>query len=60
VMPLDAQRYAHDLYARLHDLDQLGCRVIVVERPPQSIEWEAVQDRLKRAAADRPNPDHAQ
>lgn len=60
VMPSDAQRYAHDLYARLHDLDQLGCRVIVVERPPQSIEWEAVQDRLKRAAADRPNPDHAQ
>jgi L-threonylcarbamoyladenylate synthase len=60
VMPSDAQRYAHDLYARLHDLDQLGCRVIVVERPPQSIEWEAVQDRLKRAAADRTNPDHAQ
>jgi len=47
----DAQGYAHDLYALLRLLDRSGCSVIVVELPPERPEWEAVRDRLMRAAA---------
>lgn len=47
----DAQGYAHDLYALLRFLDRAGCGVIVAELPPELPEWEAVQDRLRRAAA---------
>jgi len=47
----DAHAYAHDLYALLRFLDRSGCRTIVVESPPERPEWEAVRDRLLRAAA---------
>lgn len=47
----DAQAYAHDLYALLHFLDRSGCTQIVVEAPPERPEWDAVRDRLVRAAA---------
>jgi L-threonylcarbamoyladenylate synthase len=51
VAPHDSARYAHDLYANLRRLDASGARRIVVEKPPQGPEWEAVNDRLARAAA---------
>ncbi len=55
--PADAARYAHDLYASLRALDAAGCDAILVEQPPQKIEWAAVNDRLMRAAAgSRQNP----
>lgn len=44
-------RYGHDLYANLRRLDASGARRILVESPPQAPEWEAVNDRLSRAAA---------
>ena len=47
----DAQAYAHDLYALLRALDRSGCARIVVEAPPERAEWDAVRDRLTRAAA---------
>jgi L-threonylcarbamoyladenylate synthase len=47
----DPIRYGHDLYANLRLLDASGARRILVEAPPQSAEWEAVNDRLSRAAA---------
>ena len=47
----DAARYGHDLYANLRKLDASGAKRILVEMPPQSSEWEAVNDRLTRAAA---------
>jgi L-threonylcarbamoyladenylate synthase len=47
----DAQAYAHDLYALLRALDRSGCACIVVEAPPEHAEWDAVRDRLARAAA---------
>jgi len=47
----DAQAYAHDLYALLRALDRSGCTRIVVEAPPERDEWDAVRDRLTRAAA---------
>ena len=49
--PADAAGYAHDLYANLRALDASGCEIIVVERPPERVEWLAVLDRLTRAAA---------
>ena len=47
----DAARYGHDLYAHLRTLDGCGAKRIVVEAPPQTPAWEAVNDRLSRAAA---------
>jgi L-threonylcarbamoyladenylate synthase len=44
-------RYGHDLYANLRKLDASGAKRIVVEAPPRTAEWEAVNDRLARAAA---------
>jgi L-threonylcarbamoyladenylate synthase len=49
--PFDAVRYAHDLYANLRSLDASGADRIVVEAPPRTPPWEAVNDRLARAAA---------
>ncbi len=46
----DPTRYAAGLYAALHDLDDAGVDVIVVERPPDRPEWQAVLDRLARGA----------
>ncbi len=47
----EATRYAHDLYANLRELDRLGAAAILVEAVPPGIEWDAVRDRLARAAA---------
>ncbi len=47
----DPTRYAHDLYASLRRLDASGAKRILVEVPPFRPEWEAVNDRLARAAA---------
>jgi L-threonylcarbamoyladenylate synthase len=42
--------YAHELYASLRRLDDLGCDLILVEAPPAVPEWHGVDDRLKRAS----------
>ena len=47
----DATAYAHELYANLRALDALECEVILVEQPPHTDGWTAVNDRLDRAAA---------
>lgn len=49
-MPADPAAYAHYLYAALNDLDQQQLDLIVIESPPQTSGWEAVLDRLRRAA----------
>ena len=49
--PAIAAAYGHDLYANLRTLDASGAKRIVVETPPETPEWEAVNDRLARAAA---------
>ena len=51
VAPGDPVRYGHDLYANLRKLDASGAKRIVVEAPPEDRAWEAVNDRLARAAA---------
>lgn len=51
VIPHDAEAFARALYAELHQCDELGAELIVVEAPPESSEWRAIADRLKRASA---------
>jgi len=51
VMPADAADYAAQLYRRLHELDARNYDWIAVEIPPDTPEWEAVRDRLQRAAS---------
>ncbi|MGD7035542.1 L-threonylcarbamoyladenylate synthase [Methylotuvimicrobium buryatense] len=50
-LPETAEAYAQGLYAALRELDRLGLDVILVEQPPESNEWHAINDRLKKAAA---------
>jgi L-threonylcarbamoyladenylate synthase len=51
VMPHDAEAYARALYAELHRCDEAGVRLIIVEALPNTPEWQAIRDRLNRAAA---------
>lgn len=50
-LPDDAEGYARGLYAALRDLDGLRLDMILVEQPPTTGAWHAVNDRLKKAAA---------
>lgn len=50
VAPADPAGFARDLYANLRMLDALGCKRIVVQKPVGQ-PWQAIYDRLKRAAA---------
>jgi len=50
VMPEAADAYAQALYASLRQLDACRLDLIVVERPPQSAAWRAINDRLAKAA----------
>lgn len=45
------QTYAHDLYANLRTLDKAGCARILVQEVPGDERWDAVRDRLQKAAA---------
>jgi L-threonylcarbamoyladenylate synthase len=49
-LPSDPAGYSAGLYASLHRLDAAGLDRIVVETPPHGDAWEAVHDRLRRAA----------
>jgi L-threonylcarbamoyladenylate synthase len=49
-MPAAPQEYAARLYAALHELDQEGLPWIAVEIPPDTPDWAAIHDRLRRAA----------
>ncbi len=51
VLPSDTVGYAAHLYAVLHELDAAGLDRLLVTLPPDSDEWLAVRDRLRRAAA---------
>ncbi len=53
-MPSDAAQFAARLYSVMHTLDARGFDWIAVETPPTGTEWEAVVDRLQRAAAPYP------
>ncbi len=46
-----ADAYARELYVNLRTLDKSGAREILVEEVPAGEGWEAVRDRLRRAAS---------
>ncbi len=46
----DSKSYGHDLYNALRQLDNASVDIILVEYPPQTEDWAAVNDRLKKAA----------
>ncbi len=50
-LPGDPEGYGAGLYAALRELDAMGLDRILVALPPQTDEWLAVHDRLRRAAA---------
>jgi L-threonylcarbamoyladenylate synthase len=50
-MPFDAPEYAAALYDKLHEADAAGYDWIAVDIPPDTPEWEAIRDRLRRASA---------
>lgn len=47
----DPSQYAQALYALLRELDGRGYVKILVEAPPRTAEWDAINDRIGRAAA---------
>jgi len=50
-MPQNAAECAHELFARLRELDTAGVDEIWVETPPDDAQWDGVRDRLQRASA---------
>ena len=46
----DAANFGRKLYVTLHQADHTQATQIIVEQPPQSDAWAAVNDRLSRAA----------
>ena len=49
-MPQSAADYAAALYEKLHQADEANADWIAVDEPPPTPDWEAVHDRLRRAA----------
>ena len=50
-MPDTAHAAAQQLFATLREFDAQRVKLIWIEAPPDSAEWEGVRDRLQRAAA---------
>jgi L-threonylcarbamoyladenylate synthase len=45
------EQFGHDLYTNLRTLDRAGCQKILVQDVPQDERWDAIRDRLIRAAS---------
>ena len=50
-LPATPAGYAHALYAALRELDGRGANLLLAERPPDTDDWLAIHDRLRRSAA---------
>lgn len=50
-MPKEANTYAQNLYAALRELDSLQLDLILIEQPPESELWQAINDRLFKATS---------
>jgi hypothetical protein len=47
----DAIAYGHSLYANLRNLDKARATCMLIESAPTDERWQAVRDRVQRAAA---------
>ncbi len=45
----NASSFEHEIYATMRALDDSSVDLIVIEQPPQTTDWDAVNDRLRRA-----------
>jgi L-threonylcarbamoyladenylate synthase len=50
LLPFDSKAVARELYALLRHLDALNVDCIFFEQLPDSVEWDAIRDRLGRAS----------
>ncbi|MCK9635315.1 MAG: L-threonylcarbamoyladenylate synthase [Methylobacter tundripaludum] len=50
-LPEQAASYAQSFYTALRELDNLQLDIILIEQPPQTEAWRAINDRLGKAAA---------
>lgn len=50
LLPADPRGYAAQLYAALRTLETAGVARILIEEPPKGGRWNAIHDRLRRAA----------
>jgi L-threonylcarbamoyladenylate synthase len=50
IIPHDPEAFARAIYAELHRCDDAGAESIVVEALPEAPGWQAIADRLRRAA----------
>ena len=50
-MPDDPVTHATMLYAVLHAIDKRSLDRIIVDEPPAGDDWQAIHDRLTRAAS---------
>jgi L-threonylcarbamoyladenylate synthase len=50
IAPATPEAYANSLYATLRRLDKQGFDLILVEQPGTTSAWDAINDRLQRAA----------
>jgi L-threonylcarbamoyladenylate synthase len=53
VVPHDPEAFARALYAELHQCDDEGAGLIIVEAVPDAPSWQGIADRLRRAARGR-------
>ena len=49
-LPADAAGYGAQLYNALYAMEQSGATTLLVEKPPATPQWQAINDRLQRAA----------
>jgi L-threonylcarbamoyladenylate synthase len=52
VIPHDAEAFARAIYAELHRCDDEGAEMIIIEEVPDSPAWQAIADRVRRAASE--------
>lgn len=52
-LPAEPRKYGQALYAALRELDSAGLESIYIEAVPNSPEWLAGRDRLRRATVDK-------
>lgn len=50
IMPEDPHTYAAKLYASFYYMEKSGEKVLLIEKVPDLPDWEAIRDRLSRAA----------
>ena len=52
IIPHDPEAFARALYAELHRADETGAAVIIIEQLPNHPAWDAISDRVHRAASE--------